>query len=74
MSVPVRGAPVHLDPPGPEPAARGRFADFGGRFVPETLVPALQELEREFRSAWSSDVFRAEFAELLGSYAGRPTR
>jgi tryptophan synthase beta chain len=73
MSVPVRGAPVHLDPPGPEPAARGRFADFGGRFVPETLVPALQELEREFRSAWSSDVFRAEFAELLGSYAGRPT-
>jgi len=73
MSVPVRGAPVHLDPPGPEPAARGRFADFGGRFVPETLVPALQELEREFRSAWSSPGFRAEFAELLGSYAGRPT-
>ena len=45
MTVPVRGAPVHLDPPGPEPAARGRFGEFGGRFVPETLVPALQELE-----------------------------
>jgi tryptophan synthase beta chain len=73
MSVPVRGAPVHLDPPGPEPVGLGRFDEFGGRFVPETLVPALQELEREFRAAWSSPAFRDEFAELLGSYAGRPT-
>jgi tryptophan synthase beta chain len=73
MPVPVRGVPVHLDPPGPEPVGLGRFAEFGGRFVPETLVPALQELEREFRAAWSSTAFRDEFAELLGSYAGRPT-
>jgi tryptophan synthase beta chain len=73
MSVPVRGAPVHLDPPGPEPFGLGRFDEFGGRYVPETLVPALQELEGEFRQAWSSDAFRAELAELLGSYAGRPT-
>jgi tryptophan synthase beta chain len=71
--VPSRGAPVHLDPPGPEPAGHGRFDEFGGRFVPETLVPALQELEREFRAAWSSTAFRAEFADLLGNYAGRPT-
>jgi tryptophan synthase beta chain len=73
MPVPARGAPVQLGPPGPEPTARGRFEDFGGRFVPETLVPALQELERDFRAAWASDEFRAEFADLLGSYAGRPT-
>jgi tryptophan synthase beta chain len=73
MSVPVRGEPVVLGPPGPEPAARGRFGDFGGRFVPETLIPALEELETAFRTAWSSDPFRAEFAALLGSYAGRPT-
>ncbi|HZP31423.1 MAG TPA: tryptophan synthase subunit beta [Acidimicrobiia bacterium] len=73
MSVPVRGAPVHLDPPGPAPAARGRFGEFGGRFVPETLVPALQDLEREFRAAWASDAFRREFADLLSGYAGRPT-
>ena len=73
MSVPVRGGPVHLDPPGPEPTGLGRFADFGGRFVPETLVPALEELEAQFRTAWASDEFRDEYAELLGSYAGRPT-
>ena len=38
MSVPLRGAPVHLEPPGPEPVGLGRFGDFGGRFAPETLV------------------------------------
>ena len=73
MTAPARGQPVHLDPPGPEPVDLGRFGEFGGRFVPETLVPALIELEDEFRRAWSSDEFRAEFAELLRSYAGRPT-
>src|SRR6185437_11930825 len=51
----------------------GRFDDFGGRFVPETLVPALEELEQEFRAAWGSEAFRAEFTGLLTSYAGRPT-
>ncbi|HLF40611.1 MAG TPA: tryptophan synthase subunit beta [Acidimicrobiia bacterium] len=62
-----------LGPPGPEPAARGRFGQFGGRFVPETLIPALDSLEAAFRAAWSSDSFRDEFAALLTSYAGRPT-
>jgi len=62
-----------LGPPGPEPSARGRFDDFGGQFVPESLVPALEQLEAEFRAAWSSSAFRAEFASLLTSYAGRPT-
>ncbi len=51
----------------------GRFDGFGGRFVPETLVPALVELEAEFRTAWSSPEFRAELDGLLASYAGRPT-
>jgi tryptophan synthase beta chain len=69
----VRGGGVQLGPPGPEPTVRGRFEDFGGQFVPETLIPALEQLEAEFRAAWGSDAFRAEFAELLGSYAGRPT-
>ena len=64
---------MRLDPPGPEPVDLGRFGEFGGRFVPETLVPALIELEDEFRTAWTSDPFRGEFAELLRSYAGRPT-
>ena len=70
---PGRGGGVVLGPPGPEPTGLGRYGDFGGRFVPETLVPALEQLEAEFRAAWSSDEFRDEFAELLRSYAGRPT-
>jgi tryptophan synthase beta chain len=53
--------------------AIGRFGEFGGRFVPETLVPALEELEREFTTAWASPEFRAELDSLLSGYAGRPT-
>jgi tryptophan synthase beta chain len=64
---------VVLGPPGPEPQGLGRFGEFGGRFSPETLVPALEELEREFRAAWHDDAFRAEYAALLEGYAGRPT-
>ena len=43
-----------------EPSADGRFGDFGGMFVPETLVPACQELDRAFRSAWCDAAFRGE--------------
>ncbi len=73
MSAPVRGDDVRLDPPGPPPNDRGRFGEYGGAFVPETLIPALEELEAEFRTAWASTEFRDEFAALLTSYAGRPT-
>jgi tryptophan synthase beta chain len=72
-AAPTRGDPVVLAPPGPEPAALGRFGEFGGRFSPETLVPALDELEAAFRAAWASPAFRGEYAALLGGYAGRPT-
>jgi tryptophan synthase beta chain len=73
MSLPQRGAPVQLEAPGPEPAGLGRFGEYGGRFAPETLVPALVQLENEFRAAWSDDAFRSEYAALLANYAGRPT-
>jgi len=73
MTAPARGGPVRLVGAGPEPEGLGRFGEFGGRFVPESLVPALIELESEFRAAWSSDEFRRELSELLQSYAGRPT-
>ncbi|MEX0848356.1 MAG: tryptophan synthase subunit beta [Ilumatobacteraceae bacterium] len=56
-----------------EPSSTGRFGEFGGRFVPETLVPACQELEESFRDAWADPVFRAELADVLREYAGRPS-
>lgn len=51
----------------------GRFGAYGGRFVPETLVPALDELEHAWRTVALSEAFRRELDELLASYAGRPT-
>jgi tryptophan synthase beta chain len=56
-----------------EPDARGRFGSFGGRFVPEALVPACQELESAFRSAWSDAIFKRRYHEILSDYAGRPS-
>jgi tryptophan synthase beta chain len=56
-----------------DPSTSGRFGRFGGRFVPETLVPACQELEAAFRDAWADDAFRSEFDRLLRTYAGRPS-
>ncbi len=55
------------------PDAKGRFGDFGGRYVPETLMPALEQLEAEFERAWGEPGFRAEFAGYLRDYVGRPT-
>ncbi|MDX1690796.1 MAG: tryptophan synthase subunit beta [Acidimicrobiia bacterium] len=55
------------------PDARGRFGAFGGQFAPETLMPALAELEEAFAEAWSDDDFRARFDALLRDYVGRPT-
>ena len=53
--------------------ADGRFGRFGGQFVPETLVGACQEVEREFRAAWADDAFRSRLDGLLRDYAGRPS-
>ncbi len=55
------------------PDERGRFGEFGGRFAPETLMPALEELETAFAEAWSDPEFRTEFSEILTTYIGRPT-
>src|SRR4051794_34209332 len=56
-----------------EPSPDGRFGEFGGRFVPEPLMPACIELEEAFRDAWSDDAFRAELNNALRDYAGRPS-
>ncbi|MEE9582692.1 MAG: tryptophan synthase subunit beta [Acidimicrobiia bacterium] len=55
------------------PDASGRFGEFGGRFAPETLMPALEDLERAFEEAWSDPAYRAELSSLLTDYVGRPT-
>jgi tryptophan synthase beta chain len=55
------------------PDDRGRFGAFGGRFVPETLIPALLELEEAHAGAIVDASFRAELDGLLRDYAGRPT-
>jgi tryptophan synthase beta chain len=55
------------------PVVGGRFGEFGGRFVPETLVPACEQLEREFSRAWNDQTFRDELNHLLNTYAGRPS-
>jgi tryptophan synthase beta chain len=56
-----------------DPGPDGRFGAFGGRFIPESLVPACLELEKAFRSAWSEPAFRTRLDDLLRDYAGRPT-
>ncbi len=56
-----------------DPGPAGRFGRFGGRYLPESLVPACLELEAAFRSAWSDPQFQARYDGLLRGYAGRPT-
>ena len=51
----------------------GWYGEYGGRFVPETLIPALDELEAGWQAAQDDPLFRAELDELGRSYAGRPT-
>ncbi|TLY41505.1 MAG: tryptophan synthase subunit beta [Nitrospirae bacterium] len=55
------------------PDARGRFGAFGGRYVPETLIPALDELAREYEKARRDPKFKAELDSYLRQYVGRPT-
>jgi tryptophan synthase beta chain len=57
----------------PGETADGRYGDFGGRFVAETLVPALEELARAHDEARSDPAFRADLDRLLRDYVGRPT-
>ena len=63
MSAPVMG----------EPTADGRFGEFGGRYVPEALIPACLELEAAFRDAWGDPAFHVELDHILAEYGGRPS-
>ncbi|MDP9441099.1 MAG: tryptophan synthase subunit beta [Actinomycetota bacterium] len=55
----------------PDPG--GRFGEFGGQYLPESLVPACQELKAAFQAAWGDSAFLAEYGSILRDYAGRPT-
>lgn len=55
------------------PDARGRFGDFGGRFVPETLTRALDQLSDEYEKAKNDPKFQAELGELFKTFVGRPS-
>ena len=55
------------------PDERGRFGDFGGKFVPETLMAALEELETAYREVKEDQQFQDRLGHLLRPYAGRPT-
>jgi len=60
-------------PSAPSESRPGRFGIYGGRYVPETLMAALTELEREYAAAKADPAFQAELSNLLTDYAGRPT-
>lgn len=55
------------------PTKQGYFGKFGGKFVPEILMPVLEELEQAYDEAWQDEDFRAEYREMLREYVGRPT-
>ncbi len=55
------------------PDERGHFGPFGGRYVAETLMPLVLELEREYRAAKADPAFKAQFEDLLEHYVGRPS-
>ncbi len=55
------------------PDEQGRFGEFGGRFAPETLMPALLETEAAFDEAWADPAFLDEFHQILRDFVGRPT-
>ncbi|MFD0905781.1 tryptophan synthase subunit beta [Actinomadura sediminis] len=69
MTTDTAGAAV----PDALPDAQGRFGPFGGRFAPEALMAALDELTREFETAKHDPAFTGELDELLANYAGRPS-
>jgi tryptophan synthase beta chain len=56
-----------------QPDDRGHFGDYGGRYVAETLMPLVLDLDREYRAAKADPAFKAEFDDLLEHYVGRPS-
>ena len=70
MSASVLSRPAMMSPSAATP---GRFGPYGGRYVPETLMAALLELDAAYAEAQADEAFQAELAMLLHDYCGRPT-
>ena len=64
---------MKLDPITSTPDDRGRFGNYGGKFVPETLMVALEELEEAYLKLKVDEDFQRQMVFLLSSYVGRPT-
>lgn len=56
------------------PTKTGYYGKFGGKFVPEVLIPALIDLNKSYEQAWNDPSFRKEYRHLLDTYVGRPTK
>ena len=69
----ARGVMIPANSYRTQPDERGHFGQFGGRYVAETLMPLVLELEREYRRAKADPAFQAEFDDLLEHYVGRPS-
>jgi tryptophan synthase beta chain len=72
LSVPIDHSTMRSEP-NTGPNARGRFGEFGGRYVPETLMHPVEELEQAYQVARTDPNFKAELDRLLKDFAGRPT-
>ena len=72
LSTPARPDPAQLDP-SVRPGDHGRFGPYGGQYVPETLMPALAELEKAASEAWKDHSFTTQLDRLLRTYVGRQT-
>ena len=55
------------------PDERGHFGDYGGRYVAETLMPLILQLETAYRAAQADPAFQAQFDDLMEHYVGRPS-
>src|ERR1700693_1753381 len=69
----MRASPSTIDRRPSTASVPGRFGDYGGRYVPETLVAALEELEAAYNRARLDKKFQRDLDYLLKQYAGRPT-
>jgi len=73
VSIDISRPNATRSPAGAGPDGQGRFGDFGGRYVPETLVYALDQLAAEYANARADAAFQAELDELLKNFVGRPS-